>query len=608
MAEQPPPDGRETPQGEPAPDGPDGPEGPPGSLRDFTYYLPYLFRSRGVVVLLLASIGLLAVLRLPLLFLPQQITEHFDDKPYLATYLIFVLVSVLAWAGVKLASAYMGTWLGERVVFLIRKDGFDRLERLNMLSVFARGPGQFVQQLDRDVYAVKGLLESTLIQTLVDLATGAALLVSLIALDPLLTAISLVVFLVIGLMIRYFNVFVRKYATQGRVLSESITSALVECIGGFRDIQASGRFPHYAQRYQERVAESARTNVRTQMWNEMGGLLPYLGLSLIVLGVYATGLFGHNKIESVAQVGALVTFAMMLNQLFPAVMAASHWSTDLAMVMPSLVGLRQILDQPDPQAGRTDLRRLEPPIRDIRFERVSLVIDDQPLVQDLSFTIPGGKFTAIIGQSGAGKTTVFHLLLRLLEPTAGRILINGVPLNDLTMESVRAHLGFIPQRAFIFNTTLRDNLLLAAPESALKAGQLQGAIDFAQLGELIEKRHEEGGLDAVAGYLGNRLSGGEQQRIALGRLFLQSPQVIICDEYTANIDVKTEKLIHEAMRTRFADRTRVVITHQLHTIRGADHIIVLEYGRVVDAGTHEELLSRPGTYRDLWSVQQLSER
>jgi ATP-binding cassette subfamily B protein len=308
-----------------------------------------------------------------------------------------------------------------------------------------------------------------------------------------------------------------------------------------------------------------------------------------------------------AQLGEIMTYTSLLSQFFPAVMAASQWSTSLAMTMPSLVGLRQILDQPDPSAGRTDLETLKPPVRAITFDHVSFTIDGQPLVEGLNFTIPGGKFTAIVGQSGAGKTTVFHLLLRLLEPTDGQILINGRALSDLTLESVRAHLGFIPQRPFIFNTSLRDNLLLAAPESVLAKGQLEAAIAFAQLGELIEKRRDQGGLDAVAGYLGNRLSGGEQQRIALGRLFLQSPQVIICDEYTANIDVKTEKLIHEAMRTRFRDRTRVVITHQLHTIRGADHIIVLEHGRVVDAGTHEELLARPGTYRELWGVQQLAD-
>jgi ABC-type multidrug transport system fused ATPase/permease subunit len=595
MADEPPPDG-------PGPEGPDEP--PPGGLRHFFYYLPYLLRLRWVVVLAGAATGLVAVLRLPSTFLPMVVLGHFDDKPYLFGYLGFVLAAVLLGAGARLAATYLSTWLGERVVFLIRKDAFDRLERLNMLSVFARGPGEFVQQLDRDVYSIRDLLEHTLTENLVDFAQGAVLLVAMFALDPVLTGVALGIFLVLAAVIRFFNVFVKKYATRARDLAEGITGILVECIGGFRDIQASGRFPRFALRYQEQVGESARVNLRTRIWSELAGLLPSTGLSIIILGVYVSGL---KRIGTAEQFGEIITYTSLLGQFFPAVMAVSQWSTSLAMTMPSLVGLRQILDQPDPSAGRTDLEILQPPVRDITFDHVSFAIDGQPLVQGLNFTIPGGKFTAIVGQSGAGKTTVFHLLLRLLEPTDGQIRINGRALSDLTLASVRAHLGFIPQRPFIFNTSLRDNLLLAAPESGLAKGQLEAAITFAQLGELIEKRHDQGGLDAVAGYLGNRLSGGEQQRIALGRLFLQSPQVIICDEYTANIDVKTEKLIHEAMRTRFRDRTRVVITHQLHTIRGADHIIVLEHGRVVDAGTHEELLTRPGTYRELWGVQQLAD-
>src|SRR6185436_15542951 len=137
--------------------------------------------------------------------------------------------------------------------------------------------------------------------------------------------------------------------------------------------------------------------------------------------------------------------------------------THLAMSMPSLLGMRQILDQPDPSAGRTDLQTLEPPIRDIVFDHVTFAIDDQPIVQGLNFTIPGGKFTAIVGQSGAGKTTVFHLLLRLLEPTSGIVRINGRPAEEYSPESLREHIGFIPQNPFIFNESLRENLLLAAP-------------------------------------------------------------------------------------------------------------------------------------------------
>ena len=222
----------------------------------------------------------------------------------------------------------------------------------------------------------------------------------------------------------------------------------------------------------------------------------------------------------------------------------------------------------------------------------------------MSFEIPGGKFTAIVGQSGSGKTTVFHLLLRLLEPTSGTVLLNSQPLESYTLSSLRSHVGFIPQRPFIFNQSLRDNLLMASPEE-ISDEKLNDAVELSQLSEVVELRRDQGGLDAVAGYLGNRLSGGEQQRITLGRLVLQDPEVIVCDEYTANIDVKTARIIHDAMRDRFRDRTRVVITHELYTIQGADHLIVLDQGRTVESGTHEELMSRPGLYRTLWEVQAL---
>ncbi len=223
----------------------------------------------------------------------------------------------------------------------------------------------------------------------------------------------------------------------------------------------------------------------------------------------------------------------------------------------------------------------------------------------MTFEIPGGKFTAVVGQSGAGKTTIFHLLLRLLEPSEGTIWINDRPLAEIDATQLRRLLGFIPQNPFIFNQSLRDNLLVAVEDDHPQAA-IDRAVEMAQLHELVERRSNEGGLNASAGYMGARLSGGERQRIALGRLLLQDPRVIVCDEYTANIDVRTARLIHEAIRDQFAGRTRIVITHELYTIRGADHIVVLDDGRVAQTGSHDALIAKPGLYRALWEVQTLT--
>lgn len=228
------------------------------------------------------------------------------------------------------------------------------------------------------------------------------------------------------------------------------------------------------------------------------------------------------------------------------------------------------------------------------------------ILKDLNFEIPGGKFTAIVGESGSGKTTIFHLIVRLLEPTCGRIWINDVPLRAVPLEQLRHLIGFIPQNPFIFNQSLRENLLMASPDASVDDSALAHAVETSQLGEVIQQRASEGGLDAAAGHMGGRLSGGERQRIALGRLLLQDPQIIVCDEYTANIDVKTARVIDRTIHDTFADRTRVVITHQLYTISGADQIIVVDKGTVVQTGVHDQLVQQPGLYQSLWQVQTLS--
>jgi ABC-type multidrug transport system fused ATPase/permease subunit len=208
-----------------------------------------------------------------------------------------------------------------------------------------------------------------------------------------------------------------------------------------------------------------------------------------------------------------------------------------------------------------------------------------------------------VGQSGSGKTTIFNLLLRLLDPTGGRILINDQLLEQIDEKQLKKLMGLIPQDPFIFNCSLRENLLMASADG-LDDRLLNRAVDLAQLREFVESR--EGGLDFVAGHMGRNLSAGEKQRLALARLIVQDPEIIICDEYTANIDVKTAGLIHEVMRSEFSRRTRIIITHQLYTIKGADHIVVLDKGNIAQAGTHEELFAQRGVYKDLWELQKLT--
>jgi ATP-binding cassette subfamily B protein len=570
-------------------------------LRLVASFLRYLRPVRGLAALVVVAMVLGALSRLPLTFVPLVLTEHLDSPGYLLAYLGLALAALLAGSVLSVFLSYWAELLCETVVRALRRDLFRNLERLSMLAVYARGPGEFVQELDRDVNAVRGLIGNTLLNSGVQVAMGVTTFVSMLVLDPVLTGIMVLVFLAMAGFIRLINRRVESYAGQARDLMQQLVGRLVENVGGFRDIVAAGRFRHFTDQFDELLRRSQFLNVRTAVWGQLSGLLPAMVVSLAVLGVYYVGLRRHPKVE---EVGALITYAALLDQLFPAILAAARSTTELALALPSLQALEQVLDLPPVEAAE-GVRPLAGPIRSIALDHVSVVLGGRPVVSDLCFEIPVGKLVAIVGQSGAGKTTIFHLLLRLLEPTSGTLRVNGEPLSHFALDSLREQVGFLPQNAFIFNQSLRDNILLAAPEKSVSEERLARVVELAQLREVVESRAAEGGLDAAAGYMGNRLSGGERQRLALARLLLRDPQVIVCDEYTANVDVKTARLIHEAMRTHFAGRTRVVITHELASVRGADHIIVVEHGRVVQQGTHDELSAAPGLYRELLEVQSV---
>jgi len=227
------------------------------------------------------------------------------------------------------------------------------------------------------------------------------------------------------------------------------------------------------------------------------------------------------------------------------------------------------------------------------------------VLNSVSFKVPCGSYTAIGGHTGSGKTTLFHKLLRLLEPTRGNVRLGGVSINDLPLAQLREIVGFIPQSPFIFDTTIGHNLIMGSDPDSVSEARLGEAVSLAQLEDLIARRQRIGGLKAPVGPGGASLSGGERQRVALGRIFLREPQIIICDEYTANVDNATARLIQDSLARRFAGTTRIVITHQLYSVRDADNILVLSGGQIADSCTHDALKARPGLYRDMWEVQRL---
>lgn len=568
-------------------------------LRLAAYFLRYLRPVVGLVSLLGVGVVLIALGRLAVTFLPYWLTRHFNDGAFL-WYLGFVaVVMVLIW-GLSCMNGYLNVTVQESMLRSLRHRVFSNLERLSMQAIYSQGPGQFTQQLSRDVFIVRDLYGVSTFQSVQNIVSSLVALVFMVVLDPWLTLAVVVGFGATSGVIRLANRRVEANARRGRELMQDILTQVIENVGGYRDIVAAGRFSSFVDQFDDLAKRSQSVNVRTGVWAQVSGLAPSMMILLLTVCVYY---FGFKRAHSVDDTGSIITYALLLAQLFPGIQSAAGLTTSLSLAVPSMEALRETLEQPD-DPSRAAATPLQESVRSIRFDHMNLDLEHRRIIDDMTFELPAGKLTAIVGQSGSGKTTLFHLMLRLLEPTGGAILVNDRPLRSYTLESLRTRIGFIPQSPFIFNETLRENILLATPEK-VSPEQLARAVDLSQLSEVVARRQHEGGLDAVAGYMGNRLSGGEKQRVALARLLLRDPEVIICDEYTANVDVKTARLIHESMRTIFAGRTRVVITHELYSARGADWIIVIDRGHVVQQGTHEQLRDQPGLYRELLEVQKI---
>ena len=599
------------------------------------FFLKYLKPVLWIVILVVIINLVSASSLIPIMDFGRILSDYFGPResviwsfidlftaPSNSIYVYVILAAFLIVISgiVTLISNYYASYVREFMLRNIRLDVYNSLEHLNIQSVNRRGAGDYVQGIHRDVYAVDQLFSELFNRTLPQTIFAGVAFAVLININWVMT---LALFVAGFVLFPIFTICSRKVNQLSGYLRWAFTEMsdqLIETIGGFRDIVAGGRFDRFAGRFDEFLKRSQGSAVSIAWWGQVGGITTTSLMSLFsavpIIVVIPKLLKAHAEGQPVTVstlIGATISYVLFLQHFLQIYAIMYQFLQQAALTSPSFQSLRMMLTPGSrrfpaqiPQivpAGAEGLPTSLSPVRSIQFEDVSMRFNGRPLFDGLGFSIPGGKITAIVGQSGSGKTTIFNLLLRLLDPTNGRITINGRLLQSVDEKLLKKMMGLIPQDPFIFNCSLRDNLLMASADG-VDDNLLDRAIALAQLREFVQSR--EGGLDFVAGHMGRNLSAGEKQRLALARLIVQDPEIIICDEYTANIDVKTAGLIHEVMRSEFSERTRIIITHQLYTIKGADHIVVLDKGTIAEAGTHEELLAQPGVYRDLWELQKLT--
>ncbi|MEV0642656.1 ABC transporter ATP-binding protein [Streptomyces sp. NPDC050619] len=598
---------------------------------------PYARRHRRIIAGLLAATTLNAgiAVAIPLMF------KYLIDNGILKNDTSAVVWIAVAVAGMSLVAGLLGfveAWLSARVseglIYDLRTEVFDHVQR-QPLAFFTRAQtGALVSRLNTDVMGAQAALTS-LLSTVVSAAlTLTFVLITMIYLSWLITLIALLLapfFVLPGRVIgRRMQRLMRRHmqinAEMGSMMHErfNVTGALLAKLYG-RPARESAEFSGLADR-------SRDVGVQTSVHMKLLFLSTMLVSSLATAAVYGVG--GHLVIDRTIQMGTLVALATLLTRLMQPIGQLSNAQADVMNTLVSFDRLFEVLDLKPLIAEKPDAVALpaasgagdgaggkQPPAVSIEFDNVSFRYPkaadvslaslesialpmperagDAWTLRDLTFTAPAGKLTALVGRSGAGKTTITHLVPRLYDPGTGTVRIGGHDLRDLTLASVLDTVGMVTQDAHLFHTTIRQNLNYARPDATEQ--DLIDACKAAQIWELIESLPD--GFDTVVGDRGYRLSGGEKQRIAMARLLLKAPPVVVLDEATAHLDSESEAAVQQALKTALKGRTSLVIAHRLATIRDADQILVIDEGRVQESGTHEELLEQGGLYAELYRTQ-----
>jgi ATP-binding cassette, subfamily B, bacterial len=545
---------------------------------------PYPTRTfLSIVALLVATATALAPPLLSKYAVDDGIRQHDLTKLWWIVG-AFVIAGLLNW-GMSYLQTYLTGWVGERILADLRNRLFDHLQRLSLGFYERNRAGVIISRLTNDVEAIDQLVTdgvTSLVQNTLTLV-GTAIL--LFVLDWRLALATLVVVPFMSVATAIFRKrSARAYAAVRERLG-LVTATLAEDIAGMRVVQAFTReqasiknFRTVTERYRDSNMETVFLN---GLYFPFVDLLSTLALS-VVLG-YGGYLYFHGQVT----LGTLFAFMLYVQNFFDPVQQLSQLYGTFLSATAALDKIMDVLDE-EPQIvdrpGVVELPRVE---GHVAFEGVRFGYGDGPeVLHGLDLDVPGGTTVALVGHTGAGKSTIAKLLARFYDPREGRITIDGHDLRDVTQPSLRRQLGIVPQEGFLFAGTVTENIAF------VRAAETIGAHDFIL--------RLENGYETQLQERGSRLSLGQRQLVALARALLADPRILILDEATSSVDIGTERRIEQALRTLLAGRTAFVIAHRLSTIRDADLIVVLEHGQIVEQGTHDELLRRRGLYTSLY--------
>ena len=563
-------------------------------------FRPYRGRLSAVLALIVVS----AVLGMASPFLLREVLDKAipqgDTK--LLTWLVLGMIGVSVVTGVlSVAQTWLSNVVGQRVMHDLRTAVYRHLQRLSLAFFTRTRTGEVQSRIANDIGGVQNVVTSTATSIVSNVTTVSATIVAMIALDWRLAAFSLALLPVFVVITRRVG-HERKRITSERQGRLADMSSLVEeslSVSGILLGKTMGRAPELADRFEAESVELADLEVRSRMagrWRMSSVQMSFAIMPALVYW-FAGQSIAHGG--GAISIGTVVAFTTLQTRLLFPSLSLLNVGLDMQTSLALFTRIFEYLDQPIDIDERPDAVDLDPARMrgEVRFENVGFGYDpDAPAtISGVDIVVPPGARVALVGETGAGKTTLGYLVARLYDATSGRITIDGVDIRDLSFASLSRAVGLVSQETYLFHASIRENLSFAKPDATDE--ELEAAARAARIHDLIASLPE--GYDTVVGERGYRFSGGEKQRIAIARTVLRNPPVLVLDEATSALDTETERAVQAALDRLAEGRTTIAIAHRLSTVRDADEIVVLDHGQVVERGTHAELLARGGRYAAL---------